>query len=133
MDFDPEPIFAEVCCPTLLFYGEDDEWAPAEESIQVWRCAARAELTVVRLAEATHHPTLNGGRDIATISPVYMQTIMEWIEARLQTAPHLSVTTTHIGAKKPYMLCQCGILQAVPKHCTLQSHSKTGPYISSLG
>jgi pimeloyl-ACP methyl ester carboxylesterase len=83
MDFDPEPIFAEVRCPTLLFYGEDDEWTPAEESIYVWRRAARGEVTVARLAGATHHPTLNGGRDIATISPMYTQTIMVWVEARL--------------------------------------------------
>jgi pimeloyl-ACP methyl ester carboxylesterase len=83
MDFDPEPIFAHVRCPTLLFYGEDDEWTPAEESIHVWRRAARGEVAVVRLAGATHHPTLKGGRDIAAISPVYTQTIMDWIEARL--------------------------------------------------
>lgn len=83
MDFDPEPIFAEVRCPTLLFYGEDDEWTPAEESICVWRRAAESEVTVVRLAGATHHPTLQGGRDIASISPVYTRTIIEWIEAHL--------------------------------------------------
>jgi pimeloyl-ACP methyl ester carboxylesterase len=83
MDFDPEPIFAQVHCPTLLVYGEDDEWTPAEESIQVWRRAAKGEVTVVRLAGASHHPTLKGGRDIAAISPVYTQTILDWIEAHL--------------------------------------------------
>lgn len=83
MDFDPEPIFACVSCPTLLFYGEDDEWTPADESIAVWRRAAAGEVTVVRLPGASHHPTLNGGRDITSISPLYTQTLVDWIKARL--------------------------------------------------
>lgn len=83
MDFDPEPIFAHVRCPTLLFYGEDDEWTPADESIHVWRRAATGEVTVVRLPGARHHPTLHGGRDIASISPLYARTLLDWIEARL--------------------------------------------------
>ncbi len=84
MDFDPEPIFAHVTCPTLLFYGEDDEWTPADESIAVWRRAAAGEVAVVRLPGASHHPTLHGGRDIASISPLYTQTLLDWIEARLK-------------------------------------------------
>lgn len=83
MDFDPEPIFAGVRCPTLLFYGEDDEWTPADESIQVWRRAAPGDVTIKRLSGASHHPTLHGGRDIASISPLYTQTLLDWIEARL--------------------------------------------------
>jgi pimeloyl-ACP methyl ester carboxylesterase len=84
MDFDPEPIFARVACPTLLFYGEDDEWTPADESIAVWRRATVGEVTVVRLPGASHHPTLHGGRDIASISPLYTQTLLDWIESRLK-------------------------------------------------
>lgn len=86
MDFDPGPIFARVIRPTLLFYGEDDEWTPAEESIAVWRRAAAAgndAITAVRLPGASHHPTLNSGQDIASISPLYTQTLLDWIEARL--------------------------------------------------
>jgi pimeloyl-ACP methyl ester carboxylesterase len=83
MDFDPEPIFAGVRCPTLLFYGEDDEWTPADESIQVWRRAATGDVTIERLPGASHHPTLQGGHDIAAISPLYTQTLLDWIEARL--------------------------------------------------
>ena len=83
MDFDPEPIFAGVRCPTLLFYGEDDEWTPADESIGVWRRAATGDVTIKRLPGASHHPTLHGGRDMATISPLYTQTLLDWIEARL--------------------------------------------------
>ncbi len=83
MDFDPEPIFAGVRCPTLLFYGEDDEWTPADESIQVWRRTAPGDVTIERLRGASHHPTLHGGHDIASISPLYTQTLLDWIEARL--------------------------------------------------
>lgn len=83
MDFDPEPIFAGVRCPTLLFYGEDDEWTPADESIQVWQRAATGDITIKRLPGANHHPTLHGGRDIAAISPLYTQALLDWIEARL--------------------------------------------------
>jgi uncharacterized protein len=86
MGFDPEPIFALVSCPTLLYYGEDDEWTPAEESATVWRRAARGEVTAIRLPGASHHPTLNGGRDIAAISPLYTRTLLDWIEARLTNA-----------------------------------------------
>ncbi len=28
MDFDPRPVFAQVSCPTLLFYGSEDSWSP---------------------------------------------------------------------------------------------------------
>jgi pimeloyl-ACP methyl ester carboxylesterase len=83
MDFEPEPTFACVRCPTLLFYGEDDEWTPADESIQAWRRAATGDVTVVRLPGASHHPTLHAGRDIASISPLYAQTLLGWIEAQL--------------------------------------------------
>ncbi|HEU0028389.1 MAG TPA: alpha/beta hydrolase [Ktedonobacterales bacterium] len=87
MDFDPEPIFARVLCPTLLFYGEDDEWTPADESIAVWRRAAAGDVTVTRLPGASHHPTLNGGLDIASISPLYTRTLVDWIAARLAPQP----------------------------------------------
>jgi pimeloyl-ACP methyl ester carboxylesterase len=83
MDFDPEPVFTGVRCPTLLFYGADDEWTPAEESIETWRRAASGPLTVVRLPGASHHPTLHGGRDIPDISPLYTHTLMDWLDAQL--------------------------------------------------
>lgn len=35
MDYDPRSVIARVRCPTLLFYGEFDEWTPAEGSIAV--------------------------------------------------------------------------------------------------
>lgn len=83
MDFDPEPIFAGVRCPTLLFYGADDEWLPVEASRAVWeRAAARAgnhDLTVVRLPGTRHYPTLGDRRDIAATSPRYTERLLDWL------------------------------------------------------
>ncbi|MHB8575497.1 MAG: alpha/beta fold hydrolase [Dehalococcoidia bacterium] len=97
MDFDPEPVFARVHCPVLLFYGEDDEWAPIDDSIAAWqRAAARAantDLTVIRLPGTMHRPTLHGGDTIASISPAYTAKFVSWLKPRwspaTETALHL--------------------------------------------
>jgi pimeloyl-ACP methyl ester carboxylesterase len=93
MDFDPAPIFARVSCPALLFYGEDDEWTPVDESIKVWRRTAlkagNEDLTVVRLPGTSHHPTLHGGRDISSISPLYTETLLRWLAARVAPSPFM--------------------------------------------
>ncbi len=87
MDFDPGAIFAQVRCPTLLFYGETDEWAPIEESMEAWRQAAtlagNADVTIIRLPGTNHLPTLHGGREIDTIDPVYSERLVEWLLPRL--------------------------------------------------
>ena len=91
MDFDPEAIFARVRCPTLLFYGEDDEWTPADASAEAWqraaqRAAQRAnnrDLTVIRLPGASHHPTLRGEQSVEAISPLYTETLVGWLMERL--------------------------------------------------
>lgn len=90
MDFDPVPVFAQVSCPVLLFYGASDGWMPIDESIAAWRRATigrTAELTVHRLAGCDHLPTLNEGQSVATISPQYTSTLLNWIET--QVSPHL--------------------------------------------
>jgi pimeloyl-ACP methyl ester carboxylesterase len=83
MDFDPEPIFAAVRCPVLLFYGEEDEWAPIEPSIAAWQRAAEhsgnRDVTVVRLPGTRHHPTLDDARTIEGISPLYTQELLGWL------------------------------------------------------
>ena len=83
MDFDPEPIFAGVRVPTLLFYGEDDEWSPIDASIAAWqRAAQRArnhDVTVVRLAGTAHAPTLGGAETIDAIAPEYERALLEWL------------------------------------------------------
>ena len=82
MDFDPEPIFAGVRVPTLLFYGEDDEWSPIDASVATWqRAAARAgnrDVSIVRLEGTRHAPTLGGGDDDA-ISPDYERVLVDWL------------------------------------------------------
>ena len=83
MDFDPAPIFANVRVPTLLFYGEDDEWSPVEASVAAWeRAAERAnnrDVLVQRLAGTGHFPTLGGSRTIEAIAPEYERTLLEWL------------------------------------------------------
>jgi uncharacterized protein len=80
MDFEPAPILAEVRCPVLLFYGEEDEWTPIEPSIAAWGAAANAELTVVRLVGTDHAPTLRGVHDREAISSEYTRALTDWLD-----------------------------------------------------
>jgi uncharacterized protein len=83
MDLDPETIFSGVRVPTLLFYGEDDEWSPIDESIAAWRRAAKTArndaVTIVRLPGTKHFPTIGGEERIDAISPEYERTLVEWL------------------------------------------------------
>ena len=83
MDFDPEPVFARVRVPVLLFYGEDDEWQPIEASIAAWRRAAQrahnGDVTIVRLAGTRHAPTHGGREDIDAVAPEYEQRLVSWM------------------------------------------------------
>jgi pimeloyl-ACP methyl ester carboxylesterase len=87
MDFDPEPIFAGVSCPVLVFYGETDAWMPIEDSADAWRRASDAsgnrDITVVRLAGCDHMPTLEERADLDGISEQYTRFMSEWLEHRL--------------------------------------------------
>jgi pimeloyl-ACP methyl ester carboxylesterase len=87
MDFDPAPILAEVHCPVLLFYGEEDEWTPIEPSIDAGQRAAAAagnpDLTVVRLPGTDHAPTLGGVHEQSAISPAYTEALTEWLDRLL--------------------------------------------------
>lgn len=84
MDFDPEQVFANVRVPTLLFYGEDDEWSPIEASIAAWeRAAERAgnhDVLVVRLPGTSHFPTIGGVESLDRVSPQYERTLVEWLD-----------------------------------------------------
>ncbi|GHJ54706.1 hypothetical protein Nm8I071_40130 [Nonomuraea sp. TT08I-71] len=85
MDFDPEPVFAKLSGPVLLCYGETDGWTPIEQSLVVWRRAAReAELTVARLAGCDHAPSLDGHDDLAGVSPDYERVLLDWLGRRLR-------------------------------------------------
>lgn len=84
MDYDPEPVIARVRCPTLLFYGEADEWTPAEDSIAVWqRAAGTSDLTIRRLAGCTHLPSIGGADTPESISPDYSGPLLAWVQERI--------------------------------------------------
>ncbi len=86
MDFDPAAAIRRICCPVLAFYG-DDEWVPVAESIDVWRnCSPDpTQLAIHELPGTTHHPTLNGGREISAISPEYTARLTRWLNAVIAT------------------------------------------------
>jgi pimeloyl-ACP methyl ester carboxylesterase len=74
LDFDPEPVFSAVSVPTLLFYGDQDEWIPVPESIATWRRALgdKAELLVIE--GVGHEPAVD-----EAVSPLYEQTMLDWL------------------------------------------------------
>lgn len=76
MDFDPEPIFAQVSVPALLFFGERDSWTPVEPSVETWR-RAKPDAEIVVVPEAEHELTLPGG----TIAPEYERRLVDWLTA----------------------------------------------------
>ena len=87
MDYDPAPVLARLTCPVLLCWGETDAWIPIEDSLAVWRRAARdAELTVARLAGCDHAPTLGEGEDLDSVSPQYERVLLGWLDRLLPPA-----------------------------------------------
>jgi pimeloyl-ACP methyl ester carboxylesterase len=78
MEFEPEAVFAEVRVPTLLFYGEDDDWITIDESIAAWRRARGDEVEIVRVPGTGHDPVLVSGE----VLPRYTETLVTWLRAR---------------------------------------------------
>jgi pimeloyl-ACP methyl ester carboxylesterase len=87
MDYDPEPTFAAVACPTLLMYGTDEECVPAQASKDAWRRAARAAGTpgpvIVDLPGCGHFPAAPPAPadrqfTMSDISPAYTTVIRDW-------------------------------------------------------
>jgi pimeloyl-ACP methyl ester carboxylesterase len=78
MDFDPRPVFEQVRVPTLLFYGDDDEWSPVERSVEAWRQARGDDVEIVVVPDAGHDLTRPDG----TVAPEYQRTLVEWLTKR---------------------------------------------------
>lgn len=91
LDFEPEPVFARVHVPVLLFYGEDDEWQSVDASVAAWRRAAdragNGDVTVVRLAGTGHAPTLGGGAALEAVAPEYERVLIGWLARVTRSAP----------------------------------------------
>ena len=78
-DFDPAPYIAAVHVPTLLFYGDDDEWQPTDVSVAAWERAGTRDLMIARIPKTGHAPTTPGGSDVASVLPRYTDTLGTWI------------------------------------------------------
>jgi uncharacterized protein len=95
MDYDPEPTFTTVTCPTLLVYGADEECVPAGASKEVWRRAAEvagnAELTIVDLPGCGHipvegEPPVPLDFTVADLSTSYTDVLHGWFAPASRTA-----------------------------------------------
>lgn len=85
-DFDPAPYIAAVHVPTILFYGEDDEWQPTDTSVAAWQQAGTRDVMINRIPKTGHAPMVAGGTDVASVHPRYTDTLGAWIKraARLE-------------------------------------------------
>jgi uncharacterized protein len=83
MDFDPRSIFGQVVVPTLLFYGETDEWSPIHQSLGSWKVGQQAshnqDITIVRPRGTAHAPTIGSGLSVRAISPDYTYAMVDWL------------------------------------------------------
>ena len=79
-DFDPAPYIAAIHVPTLLFYGDDDEWQPTDASVAAWERAGTRDLMIARIPKTGHAPTVPGGSDIASVLPRYTDTLGTWVK-----------------------------------------------------
>ncbi len=86
MDFDPAPAIAAVRVPTLIFYGEDDEWQPTDASAAAWERAGTRDLMIARIPGTGHAPTSPGGSDVASVLPRYTDTLSAWVKRVARTA-----------------------------------------------
>jgi pimeloyl-ACP methyl ester carboxylesterase len=79
MFFEPEPVFAAVRVPALLFYGDDDSWTPVQPSIEAWRRARGDAVEVVVLPGTGHEPVHPDGE----LSRAYERMLVDWLRARV--------------------------------------------------
>lgn len=79
MDLDPTTALRRVRCPTLLIYGDDDEWTPVAASLTAWRAAAaeagNLDVTARVLPGLGHAPVLPDG----SVAPAYDATLRAWL------------------------------------------------------
>ena len=69
-------VFARVRVPTLLVYGDEDEWIPVDESLAAWREARGDEIDIVMVLGTGHEPA--HGEDV---SSEYEESLLTWLRA----------------------------------------------------
>jgi uncharacterized protein len=97
IDFDPRDFLYKILVPTLLFYGETDEWSPIELSIESWRLSQQVsknwDVQIVRPRGTGHAPTIGSGMNARAISPDYTFAMSDWFKQllpRLTTPPKVT-------------------------------------------
>lgn len=90
IDFDPATAFAEVRCPVLLFFGEEDEEVPVDESIglveKAGKRASSPDVTIYRLEGVGHDLTRGNRHEVGDLHGDYESRLIGWL-AR-ETARH---------------------------------------------
>lgn len=86
-DHDPAPGIASLRCPVLLFYGEDDQDVPVEESLRIWREQATAPTTIVSLPGVGHVLTAGEVADAAALPPECATRLGAWVGEQCRRGP----------------------------------------------
>ncbi|MFZ0892058.1 MAG: alpha/beta hydrolase [Thermoplasmata archaeon] len=105
MDYNPRPVFSRIVVPTLLFYGETDEWSPINSSLETWRIGQQEsqnqQITIVRPRGTAHVPTIGSGMNARAISPDYTYAMIDWLKAlipRINPRSSLATPATTLGS-----------------------------------
>lgn len=81
-DFEPEGRVADVQCPVLAFYGDQDDTVPVADSVAVLQCAARKagnEVSVQVLEGVGHALTVGDRNETAALHPDYQPQLIRWL------------------------------------------------------
>lgn len=80
-EFDPAESLAQVRCPMLVFYGDDDRDVPADESAAVIRRAVPSQATIHRYAGVGHYLTRGDVEETGGLDPRYERDLISWLES----------------------------------------------------
>lgn len=84
-DFEPEECMAEVKCPVLAFYGDQDDTVPVADSVAVLQRVARKagnEISVQVLEGVGHALTVDNRSETDALHPDYPPQLIRWLNRR---------------------------------------------------
>jgi uncharacterized protein len=87
MNYDPVAVLEKVSVPILEIFGEEDEVVPVEKSVEIMRQAfersGNKDVTFKVFAGADHGITVFSPRGDRHLAPGYVDTMIGWLEKRL--------------------------------------------------